>query len=50
MYLIMLVDGKEIARKQFLHSDKLSQLMSDLKKEFEPLIIKTSKKGMDQWL
>ena len=34
MYLIMVVEGIGVAKKSFLHCDKLSQLISELKKEY----------------
>lgn len=34
MYLVMVVEGVEVAKKPVLHCDKLSQLISELKKEY----------------
>lgn len=41
MFLIMRLDGTEIARKPFSSSDKLSDLITALKKEYKDHIEKT---------
>lgn len=38
MYLVMIVDGTEIARKNYLPADKLSEMIAKMKKEYSSKI------------
>jgi hypothetical protein len=38
MYLVMIINRAEIARKQFLSSDKLSVMIAEMKRKFKDKI------------